>query len=175
MNYTSILAVTFIMLLPVHLCAQEGREVYKYEIDADVESVWQAFSTSEGLTKWMAPLADIDLRIGGKMRSNYNAKGELGDETTIENTILSFDPKRMISLKVTKYPSGFPFENAAKSTWSIFYFNELSPSRTKITVVGLGYTDEEDSKRMREFFESANKQVLDKLSAALKEDITGKN
>lgn len=167
MKYATIFAAIFAIFQIAHVCAEEHREVYEHEINADLDSVWQAFSTSEGLMKWMAPLADVDFKVGGKMRSNYNAKGELGDSTTIENTILSFDPKRMISLKATKYPKGFPFEIAAKSTWSIFYFTDLGSSRTKIRVVGLGYSDEEDSKKMRSFFKSANKQVLDKLSDAL--------
>ena len=115
-----------------------------------------------------APLAEIELAVGGKMRANYNAKGEIGDATTIENTILSFYPKRMLSLKVTKVPAGFPFEDAARATWSVFYFAETPSSRTKVTVVGLGYTDEAQSKQMRSFFAAANKQSLDKLAEALK-------
>jgi len=116
----------------------------------------------------MAPLVEIELAVGGKMKANYNAKGKIGDETTIENTILSFDPKRMLSLKATGFPKGFPFEDAAKATWSVFYFTELPSSRTKITVVGLGYTDDEQSKKMRSFFATANKHSLDKLKDALK-------
>lgn len=158
------------MLIPAVTTAQTNREVYEYELDANVEVVWQAFTTSEGLTQWMAPLADIELKVGGKMRSNYNPEGKLGDATTIENTILSFDPQRMLSLKATKYPKGFPFEKAAKPTWSIFYFSKLDSTRTKVTVVGLGYMDDEESKKMRSFFKFANKQVLDKLAAALAND-----
>ena len=74
----------------------------------------------------------------------------------------------MISLKATKFPAKFPFADAAKGAWSIFYVSEISPSRTRITVVGLGYTDDEQSKKMREFFATANKHSLDKLADALK-------
>lgn len=148
--------------------ADDGRVVYETEIDADINAVWNAFTTNDGIQLWMAPLAEIDLSVGGKMKANYNPKGKIGDETTIENTILSFDPKRMLSLKATKFPKGFPFEDAAKGTWSVFYFTELSSSRTKVTVVGLGYTDNEQSKKMRGFFTIANKHALDKLNAALR-------
>ncbi|MEZ6093229.1 MAG: SRPBCC domain-containing protein [Pirellulaceae bacterium] len=175
MIFRYLIVFSMICLPSACLTAQQDRAVYEYEIDANVDSVWKAFSTAEGLKTWMAPLADIDLKIGGKMRSNYNAEGRLGDETTIESTILSFDPRKMISLKATKYPKGFPFENAAKSTWSVFYFTEITPARTKITVVGLGYTDDEDSQKMRSFFEAANKQVLDELSAALTKGKTDGN
>ena len=36
------------------------------------------------------------------MRANYNPDGRIGDVGTIENAILSFDPPRMISIKVAK-------------------------------------------------------------------------
>ena len=150
------------------MAADNNRVVYETEIDADIDAVWSAFTTNQGLRAWMAPLVEIELALGGKIKANYNAKGKLGDETTIENTILSFDPKRMLSLKATGFPKGFPFEDAAKATWSVFYFTELPSSRTKVTVVGLGYTDDEQSKKMRSFFATANKHSLDKLKEALK-------
>lgn len=146
----------------------KGRVTYEATIDADIDSVWQAFSTEEGLQKWMAPVIKLDFRVGGTIKSNYNESGEIGDETTIENTILAFDPKRMIALKATGFPEGFPFKEVAEKTWSVFYFEELPSSKTKITIVGLGYTDDPLSKQMRSFFEEANKSVLEKLEDSLK-------
>ena len=146
-----------------------SRAVYETEIDAGIDAVWAAFTTTAGLRRWMAPLVEIDLAVGGKIRSSYNADGTIGDEATIENTILSYDPRRMISLKATKLPSNFPFAAAARQTWSVFYFEELSPTRTKITVVGLGYADDAQSQQLRGFFAAANKLSLDKLAAALEQ------
>ena len=157
------------------MAADNNRVVYETEIDADIDAVWNAFTTNDGLRTWMAPLVEIELAVGGKMKANYNAKGKIGDETTIENTILSFDPKRMLSLKATEFPKGFAFEDAAKATWSVFYFTELPFSRTKINVVGLGYTDDKQSKQMRSFFATANKQSLDKLKEALKQQQVAKS
>lgn len=154
--------------------AQEQRELFEVEIDASVDDVWKAFTTTEGLKSWVAPLADIDFKVGGKWRANYNKDGELGDSATIENTILCYDPKRMISLKATGFPESFPFADAAKETWSVFYFASVSSSKTKITVVGLGYNDSEQSKKMRSFFETANKYSMDQLSAALKKPSASK-
>lgn len=147
----------------------QSRAVFEAELDADIDSVWEAFTTNEGLSKWMAPIIDIDMKVGGKMRSNYNPNGKLGDPTTIENTILSFDTKRMLSLKATGYPEGFPFREAEKNTWSVFYFSKISSSRTKLTIVGLGYTDDEESQKMRSFFSVGNKQLIDKLNSVLQE------
>jgi len=46
--------------------------------------------------------------------------------------------------------------------------NYLTKSKTKITIVGLGYNDTEQSKEMRAFFETANKYSMDQLSSAMK-------
>jgi uncharacterized protein YndB with AHSA1/START domain len=170
-----ILTIAAALSLSTPLFAQETREVLEVEIDASVDDIWNAFTTTKGLQSWVAPLADVDFRIGGKWRSNYNPAGELGDADTIENTILSYDPKRMISLKATRFPQGFEFEDAAKKTWSVFYFTPVSDTKTKIAIVGLGYDDSEQSQKMLAFFRPANKYSMDQLAAALKRQRASEN
>lgn len=155
------------LLCAVPAWAEEPRETFSEEIEAGIDAVWNAFTTTEGLKSWVAPLADVDFKVGGAWRANYNPDGELGDATTIVNTIMSYDPKRMLSIRATGFPEGFPFEAAAKKTWSVFYFESLSETRTKVTVVGLGYDDTEQSVQMRSYFKAANKVSMDKLKAAL--------
>jgi uncharacterized protein YndB with AHSA1/START domain len=147
----------------------ESRAVYEGEINAGIDAVWTAFTTKDGLESWMAPLVEVEFTVGGTIRSNYDPEGAIGDVGTIENTILSYDPKRMISLKATGFPEGFPFKDAARSTWTVFYFDAISPEKTQVTVVGLGYTDAEQSRKMKEFFSVANKQSLDSLNKSLSE------
>jgi uncharacterized protein YndB with AHSA1/START domain len=169
-----ILAVTALLAVSTALVTQETREVLEVEIDASVDDIWNAFTTTEGLQSWVAPLADIDFRVGGKWRANYKEDGELGDANTIENTILCYDPKRMISLKATGFPEGFEFEEAARETWSIFYFQPVSDTKTRITIVGLGYNESEQSQKMLAFFRPANKYSMDKLSAVMKKRNTSR-
>lgn len=45
--------------------AEGSRQVFEYEIDASIDEVWDAFTTTKGLQSWVAPLADIDFRVGG--------------------------------------------------------------------------------------------------------------
>jgi len=166
-NTISILVIATLFFGAPFVRADDSRVVQSFEIDAGINEVWKAFTTQEGTKLWLAPLVEIDFDIGGKIRSNYNPNGRIGDATTIENTILSFDPKRMISLRPTKFPVGFPFVEAAKKEWTVFYFQEISSTRTKVTLVGLGYTDDEQSRKLREFFVAGNKFSIGKLKAAL--------
>jgi uncharacterized protein YndB with AHSA1/START domain len=158
-----------LVLVPSAFSQDDMREEFEVDVNASVADIWQAFTTTEGLKSWVAPLADIDFKVGGKWRANYNKEGKLGDASTIENTILCYDPMRMISIKATGFPEGFEFEDAAKDMWSVFYFIPVSDSKTTIRVVGLGYNDSEQSKKMRAYFETANKYSMDQLIAALEE------
>ena len=58
-------------------------------IDAPVAEVWKAWTTKEGWESAIAAHAEIDLRIGGLIRSVYDPKATIGDDSTIENLILS--------------------------------------------------------------------------------------
>jgi len=144
--------------------------VHEAIVEAPVAEVWRAFTTKEGIESWMLPHAEIDLRIGGKMRTNYHADGVLGDENTIENTILSFDPLRMLSIKATKAPENFPYKKALEGMWSVLYFEPLGPSRTRVRIVGLGYGEDEASQGMRAHFDRGNRWTLQQLAAHFAKD-----
>ena len=71
--------------------AQDGVSfVNEGVVDAPVEEVWKVFSTSEGYKALGPALAEVDLRIGGTIRSRYRSDGTLGDAETIENVILAY-------------------------------------------------------------------------------------
>jgi len=137
--------------------------VHSAVINASITGVWAALTTREGIESWMVPHADIDLRVGGKMRTTYNKDAVLGDDSTIENTILSYDPERMLSIRATKAPKGFPFLKALEAMWTVIYLEPADAGRTKVTVRSLGFTQDPESVEMRKFFEAGNKLTLDKL------------
>lgn len=140
-----------------------GPLIHEGIVAAPVERIWAAFTTKEGIEGWMAPHAEIDLRIGGKMRTNYNSQGVIGDSETIENTILSLEPLRMLSIKATKPPESFPFKSSIGSMWSVIYFDSAGPAQTKLRIVGLGYDASPESQQLRTFFERGNAVTLRKI------------
>lgn len=132
-------------------------------IAAPVDSVWAAWATSSGLRSWLAPHAEIELRVGGLMRANYDPAGVLGDSGTIDNQVLSFEPRRMLSIRVTKAPNGFPFPKAIQQMWTVLYLEEDGPDRTRLRVVSLGFEPDEESQRMRAFFARGNAMTVQAL------------
>ena len=141
-------------------------------IDASIADVWSLIETEEGLKKWMAPLIELDLRVGGTIKSNYHADGVIGDDNTIVNTILAYEPQRMLSLKATNPPADFTYADAIKDMWSVMYFEVIDEGRTRVRVHGLGYRDTPDSEAMFKFFERGNEWVLQQLKKAAEANTT---
>lgn len=132
-------------------------------VSAPPAAVWAAWTTAEGLQSWLAPQADIDLRIGGLMRANYNPKGKLGDADTIENTILAFEPERLLSIRVAKAPDSFPFRSSVSSMWTVMYFQSTGEGNTFLRIVGLGFGPDGESQKMKEYFSQGNAYTLAQL------------
>jgi uncharacterized protein YndB with AHSA1/START domain len=141
----------------------ESPLIHEGTVNAPADQVWAAFTTKEGIESWMAAHASVDLRLGGLMKTQYDAKGTVDDPGAIHNTIISFEPMRMLSLKVAKAPDTFPFANAIRNMWTVVYFEPLPDKTTRVRVVSLGFGNDEESKRMREFFNRGNAFTLQRL------------
>jgi uncharacterized protein YndB with AHSA1/START domain len=129
-------------------------------INAPVAEVWKVWSTSEGYKQTGVAQAEIDLRVGGLIRSRYSAKGLLGDEETIENRILAYEPQRMIAFRIDRPPKSFPFQEAWKTTWFVVTLTDLGDGRTHIRAASMGFGTDEESLKMRKFFQDGNALTL---------------
>ena len=159
-----VLTMAVLALLPASSGAQaDSRLVSEGVVSAPVDQVWAAFATKEGLESWMAAHAEIELKLGGAIKAQHDPKGKVGDPSTIENTILSYEPTRMLSFKVTKAPEGFPFPNAIKNMWTVVYFEADGENSTRVREVSMGFGDDDESKKMREFFKRGNTFTLQQL------------
>jgi len=159
-----LIAASIAVLLCASVRAQDvGPISHEGVVEGPLDRVWAAFTTSEGLRAWLAPHAEIDLRVGGLMRTNYNAQGQLGDLQTIENAILSFEPQRMISIKVARPPANFPFPTAIREMWTVMYFSATGPGQTHVREVTLGFTADPESQKMRAFFTQGNATTISQL------------
>ncbi len=143
--------------------ADPHRLVTELVIDAPREQVWKAFATKEGQESWNVAHAEIDCRVGGKMLTHYDAKGTIGDPNTIENIILALDPGYMMAIQVGKPPAQFPFKEAIKTVWTVIYLEDVGPKQTLVRLVGNGYGADEESQKLRGFFDKGNSYTLQKL------------
>ncbi len=133
-------------------------------IDAPVADVWRAFTTKEGIESWMVGSGDIALHIGGRQRTSYTKGADLDGDTAIHQEILAIDPERMIAMRVVKPPKGFPFPHAIANTWTVIYFQPIDATHTRVIARMLGYTSDEESVKMRAFFETGNRATMSSLA-----------
>lgn len=131
-------------------------------IPAPIDQVWKVFSTAEGYTALGPALAEVDLRVGGTIRSRYRTDGVLGDAETIENVILAYEPPRMIAMRIQKIPATFPFKEAWRTPWTVMTLTPVDGG-THLRVASLGYGSDEESTEMRRFFEAGNRQTIETL------------
>lgn len=133
-------------------------------INAPVTEVWRIFTTAEGYKLTGADQAEVDLRVGGSIRSHYDPKGKLGDPETIVNEILAYDTERMLAIRIRQAPASFPYPQAKEGTWTVIYFTKSGEDMTHVRIVGLGYRDDAQSQAMRKYFADGNRWTLDHIA-----------
>ena len=155
----------FLVLLATGGAAQAADEasfVNEGVIPAPVDAVWNVFATSEGYKTLGPALAEVDLRVGGVIRSRYRADGVLGDAETIENVIVDYRAPVMMAIRIQKPPVSFPFKEAWKSTWTVLTLTPTDDG-THLRAASYGYGTDEESLAMRKFFEAGNQQTIETL------------
>lgn len=133
-------------------------------VNAPVAEVWRIFTTADGYKLTGVEQAEVDLRVGGSIRTHYDSKGKLGDPETIVNEILAYDPERMLAIRIRQAPASFPYPQAKEGTWTVIYFTKSGADMTHVRIVGLGYRDDAQSQAMRKFFADGNRQTLDRIA-----------
>lgn len=135
-------------------------------VDAPVERVWDAWTTKDGIESWLVPHAEVDLRVGGAIRTNYNRDGKIGDDGTIVTHIMAFEPRRALITRFTAPPTA-PQAKIAESTWGVMQLEPITPSRTRIVLTSYGWKRGGEWDTARAFFEKGNAWTLEQLRLKL--------
>lgn len=51
-----------------------------FVVNVSLDSVWNAYTTKKGWESWAVAIAEIDFKINGTIKTNYNKNGKIGDE-----------------------------------------------------------------------------------------------
>ena len=147
-------------------CNAHGAErVLRHEkvVHAPVSEVWKAFTTSEGVRHWMAPVAEVDFRVGGAIRTNYKADAKPGDPGTIVHRILSYEPERMLSTQFTAPAGATGPAKTAQAVWWVARMEPLPDGSTRVTYTGVGWGEGPEWDAAYAFFERGNTLTLGQL------------
>lgn len=138
--------------------------VQEFTVDVSLDSAWNAYTTEEGWKNWAVPLAEIDWKVGGIIKTNYNKSGVIGDSTTIVNHIVNYVPHKLITLQA-ELTNNFPefMKEDAENFYNVIYFNRSGEGKTHVTSYGIGYKNNEKYRSLMQFFISANKKTYENL------------
>ena len=130
-----------------------------FTVNVSKDSVWNAYTTKKGWESWATSIAEIDFKINGKIQTNYNKNGKIGDDATITLHILNYIPKTMITLQA-ELTKNFPkfMKEDEKDLYNVILFEAISPTKTKVISYGIGYKNNEKYKSLMKFFIKGNEQ-----------------
>lgn len=120
-------------------------------VPASLPAVWQAFTTSEGLSTWLTPGAVVDLRVGGEWTAHFPG-GSTGG-----GTILSFVPEKELVLSAMA-PDRFPNVRAQR-TKARFRF-EARGNSTLVELTQTGWKEGDEWTKAYEYLAVGNAQLL---------------
>ena len=135
--------------------------IQEFTVKAPIGSVWEAYTTKEGWESWAVPMAEVDLKVGGFIKTNYNREGEIGDSTTIVTHIINYVPQRLITLQA-ELTDNFPefMKKEAEDFFNVIYFDEQEGGITQVRSFGIGYKNTPKYLSLMEYFIPANEKTL---------------
>jgi uncharacterized protein YndB with AHSA1/START domain len=128
--------------------------VFEVTIPAARAGVWQALTTSDGLSTWLTPGAVVDLRKGGEWTAHFPG-GRTGG-----GTILSFVPQQEITMSAMA-PEQFPNVRAQRTTARFEFANK--GSSTVVRLVQTGWKSGPEWDQAYEYLAAGNAQLLETL------------
>jgi uncharacterized protein YndB with AHSA1/START domain len=162
-----LLIVIATILAAAPALAHERTLRHEGVVHASADDLWRFWTTAEGWKKLGIAHADVEIKIGGQIRTNYNPEGTIGDDGTITNTILAYEPGRMLSFKPTAPKNAPPpVQEICKTGWSVLRFEPLSPTTTRVSISMMGFGEGELYDQAYAFFDRGNAYTLSKLQAA---------
>ncbi len=131
-------------------------------IDATPEAVWKLMTTKEGWESCMVPVAEVDFRVGGTIRTNYDPAKGVGGEGTITHHILAYEPGRVL---VTRFdaPPGAKKAILAQQTGCMIRLEPTPDGRTRFIESMSGFGDGPDWDESYAFFKQGNEWTLGEI------------
>ena len=160
-----IASCLMMVALPVALAAQSQVKVVKVPapdkalvfevtVPATRSAVWQAFTTSEGLSTWLTPGAVVDLKEGGQWTAHFPG-GKTGG-----GTILSFTPEQEIVMAALA-PERFPTVRKERTRVKFEFTDQGDSTLVRLTQNGWETGVEWDA--AYEYLAKGNAQLLETL------------
>ncbi len=139
-------------------------------VKTDPETVWEKWTSKEGITSFFAPDCKIELKIGGAFEMYFIQEAEYGGKGSEGCKILSFLPYQMLSFSWNAPPQFAEIRNNEAHTWVVLEIRAVSQKFTHIQLTHLGWQDGEAWQDVYNYFNIAWEKVLNNLELSLKDN-----
>ena len=139
---------------------QNGEKSIRLEqnVNANIQDVWNAWTTEEGVKSFFAPACNIDLKVGGAYEMLFDLKAEPGFQGGEGLTIMALQPPKMLSF-TWNAPPAFP-KVRGQLTHVIVRFDEVSENETKVTLNHDGWGEGKEWEEVYDYFVVGEIQFL---------------
>ena len=154
-----LLPLLLACVLPVF--AQERAINEKITVKANVDDVWKAWTTTEGIKTFFAPDAKVELRVDGPFQIYINPFGEPGMKGADDMKIIGFQDKKMLSFTWNAPPS-LPEARKQRSV-VIVRFISRGDALTDVTLHHVGWGEGGEWDKAFDYFSKSWPNVLKNL------------
>jgi uncharacterized protein YndB with AHSA1/START domain len=156
-----MLTVLSLLFAAMHAWAAERAIDREVVVPANVDAVWQAWTTSEGIKTFFAPDAHVELRVDGPFEIFINPYAKPGLKGADGMRIIGFQDRRMLSFTWNAPPS-LP-EARANRTVVILRFEPVGDKETIVSLHHVGWGEGGEWDKAFEYFSKAWPNVLASL------------
>ena len=142
----------------------KGDFIREAVIDGAPDDVWRLITTERGIESWLAPHAEVDLRVGGLIRTHQDRNGRIGDPQTLVNRVVALTPRRMITVQVDRAPEAYMWAGAVVGTEYDVYVDPAGRGKTRVRCVGRGFPGGPMGYALRSLFEQGMALALNQLA-----------
>jgi uncharacterized protein YndB with AHSA1/START domain/uncharacterized protein YciI len=130
-------------------------------VNGTVDQVWEAWTTSKGVTTFFAPSARVEPRVGGPFEIYFNTKAEPGQQGSEGCKVMAVDPKKMLSFSWNAPPT-FPTIRGQCTLVTVF-LEPAGEGKTKVELQHIGWGRGEEWEKVYAYFDGAWTYVLGNL------------
>ncbi|MBN2227420.1 MAG: SRPBCC domain-containing protein [candidate division Zixibacteria bacterium] len=130
-------------------------------VQAEIGDVWKAWTTTDGITTFFAPRANVDLRPGGVFEIYFIMSEPYGLRGSEDCRILSYLPETMLSFEWSAPPSFGVLRDVR--TQVVLQFEKADAEKTIVRLAHLGWGIGEEWDRLYDYFDTAWSYVLGNL------------
>jgi len=142
-------------------------------VKAEIEKVWDAWTTTEGVQSFFSKDAKIDLRVGGEYEIYFQMDSPIGLRGSEKCRILSYLPTQMLSFEWNAPPDFGDLRN--QLTHVVILFDQPQEGQVRLRLYHLGWGTGADWDKLFDYFDRAWSMVLQWFAKSLDSSEKNKN